>query len=142
MDIVSKQQRSWNMSRIGSKNTKPELTVRSLLHRLGYRFRLHVRSLPGTPDIVLPKWNIVIFVDGCFWHRHSGCRFAYQPKTRRAFWQSKFRRNVQRDQQAFRDLKRLGWFPYIVWECEVHDLNRLELGLRRLFTTRSSRSKT
>src|SRR5260370_14466037 len=109
MDTVSEKQRSWNMSRIRSKNTAPELLVRSMLHRMGFRFRIHDRSLPGCPDIVLKKWKTVVFVNGCFWHRHENCKFAYTPKTRPAFWRKKFEGNVQRDSKRIRALEALGW---------------------------------
>ena len=98
-DILSKERRSWNMSRIRGSDTKPELLVRSLLHRMGYRFRLHRKDLPGRPDIVLPKYRTVIFVHGCFWHRHKGCKYAYTPKSRTDFWQNKFQGTVERDKR-------------------------------------------
>jgi DNA mismatch endonuclease (patch repair protein) len=120
-DRLSKARRSWNMSRIRSKNTKPELVVRSALHRLGYRFRLHVQSLPGCPDIVLPKWNTAILVHGCFWHRHQNCPFAYTPKTRKAFWIKKFRDNSRRDLKKSDALAALGWRVVVIWECETRD---------------------
>jgi DNA mismatch endonuclease, patch repair protein len=107
------------MSRIRSKNTKPELIVRSLLHRLGYRFTLRRRDLPGRPDIVLPCLRTVVFVHGCFWHRHSGCANAATPRTRAAFWNKKFHSNVARDRRNRNDLKRSGWRTVVVWECEV-----------------------
>ena len=94
VDNLTQEKRSWNMSRIKDKNTKPELVVRSILHRMGYRFRLHRKDLPGKPDIVLPKYKTVIFVHGCFWHRHKGCKYAYQPKSRVDFWQKKFKGNI------------------------------------------------
>jgi DNA mismatch endonuclease, patch repair protein len=119
MDTISKERRSWNMSRIRSKNTKPELLVRSLLHRTGFRFRLHASKLPGRPDIVLPKWKTAIFVHGCFWHRHTGCGFAYSPKSRKAFWQNKFTENVKRDVRKASALSSLGWKVITIWECEV-----------------------
>lgn len=117
MDILSKEQRSWNMSRIRGRDTRPERIVRSIIHRMGYRFRLHRTDLPGSPDIVLPKHRIVIFVNGCFWHRHRGCKYAYHPKTRKAFWRAKFRDNVDRDRRARRRLTRMGWRVIVVWEC-------------------------
>lgn len=120
MDTLSKEHRSWNMSRIRSKHTKPELFVRSTLHSMGYRFRLHPGNIFGSPDIVLPRHKLVIFVHGCFWHRHKGCRFAYNPKSRIQFWQTKFRNNVERDKKVRRALKREGWKVLIVWECKVH----------------------
>src|SRR5438309_147923 len=118
MDRLSKEQRSWNMGRIRSRNTGPEITVRSALHRLGFRFRLHSKALPGKPDIVLPKWNHVIFVHGCFWHRHSGCKMAYTPKSRSEFWSEKFKQNVARDEAAQLALTTLGWTVSTIWECE------------------------
>ena len=125
MDRITKKHRSWNMSRIRSKNTKPEIVVRSLLHKLGYRFRLHVGRLPGRPDIVLRKWHTVVFVHGCFWHRHRACKFAYTPKTRRDFWARKFARNVAKDVEALKALRLDGWNVVTVWECQTRDLNRL-----------------
>src|SRR5437660_1250360 len=118
MDRIDKQRRSWNMSRIKSKDTRPEILVRSTLHAMGYRFRLHSRALPGSPDIVLPKHHTALFVHGCFWHRHTGCRFAYTPKSRKKFWFAKFAANIARDIKASRALRQLGWKPVIVWECE------------------------
>jgi len=125
VDRISKEHRSWNMSQIKAKDTRPELVVRSLLHRLGYRFRLHRDDLPGTPDIVLPKYNTVIFVHGCYWHRHSACKYAYTPKSRVDFWQAKFDENVARDKRARRALQELGWKVHVVWECETGDLDAL-----------------
>jgi DNA mismatch endonuclease (patch repair protein) len=119
MDIISEERRSWNMSRIRSKNTRPELMVRSILHRSGYRFRLHDQELPGRPDIVLPKWKTVVFVNGCFWHRHGGCPLAYSPKSKKAFWRNKFRETVRRDARTVLALVSLGWTVEIVWECEL-----------------------
>ena len=95
MDLLSQERRSWNMSRIRGKDTMPERLVRSLLHRMGYRFRLHRQDLPGRPDIVLPGRRTVVLVHGCYWHRHDGCRLAYTPKSNQTFWNSKFRENVQ-----------------------------------------------
>lgn len=107
------------MSRIRGKDTKPELMLRSLLHRAGFRFRLHVPDLPGKPDIVLPKYRTVIFVHGCFWHRHDGCANATMPKTRPEFWQEKFRRTVERDHEKQTQLEDAGWRVLTVWECEL-----------------------
>ena len=121
-DKVSEQQRSYNMSRVRSKNTKPELAVRSMLHRLGYRFTVNgpkSKKLPGKPDIVLPKYNTVIFVHGCFWHRHKGCKFATLPKTRAEWWKAKLDRNAKRDACKQMELKKLGWEVLVVWECEA-----------------------
>lgn len=125
MDRLAPEHRSWNMSRIRGSNTAPERTVRSVLHRMGYRFRLHRRELPGSPDIVLPKYETVIFVHGCFWHRHRKCRFAYTPKSRVEFWQRKFDENVKRDQRVYRQLRRMGWRVVVVWECQTTDPIRL-----------------
>ena len=119
VDIFSPQKRSWNMSRIKSKNTTPEQIVRSFLHRQGFRFRLHVKSLPGTPDIVLPKYKAIIEVRGCYWHRHPGCRQTTTPSTNVEFWQEKFKRNVERDRCTEKRLKELGWDLIVVWECET-----------------------
>ena len=125
MDRISKQRRSWNMSRIRGKDTTPEKRVRSLLHRMGYRFRLHVRELPGRPDIVLPKYRAVVFVHGCYWHRHPGCKYAYTPKSRVDFWLQKFEDNVRRDRASSKALTELGWSVCVVWECETRDTERL-----------------
>lgn len=119
MDTISKERRSWNMSRIKSGHTKPEKTVRSLLYKMGCRFRLHYKKLPGRPDIVLPKYKTVIFVHGCFWHRHKGCKDATMPKSNICFWQKKLSGNVARDRKKQRELKKNGWKVIVVWECEV-----------------------
>lgn len=121
MDIVNKVTRSRMMSGIRGKNTKPELKVRRFLHALGYRFRLHRKDLPGKPDIVLPKLMTCIFVHGCFWHRHPGCRFSTNPSTRAAFWNEKFTKNVERDARHQSSLEAMGWIVIIVWECELRD---------------------
>ena len=124
VDSLTRSKRSWNMSRIRGQDTGPELTVRSALHRAGYRFRLHRSDLPGRPDIVLPKYHTVIFVHGCFWHRHKACRFAYTPKSRVAFWSSKFRSNIERDQRNSTALRKLGWRVVTVWECQAASTER------------------
>jgi DNA mismatch endonuclease (patch repair protein) len=118
MDTLSAERRSWNMGQIKGKNTRPELVVRSLLHAAGYRFRLHGK-LPGKPDIVLKKYKAVIFVHGCFWHRHPGCKFAYTPKTRVAFWTDKFQKNIERDEHHTEALLASGWLPVTIWECDI-----------------------
>ena len=107
------------MSRIRSRDTAPEIALRSQLHKLGLRFRLHRADLPGSPDIVFPGRKTVVFVHGCFWHRHPRCRFAYTPKTNCAFWKAKFARNVERDKHNMRSLKGLGWRVIVVWECRL-----------------------
>ncbi|MFT2095816.1 very short patch repair endonuclease [Acidiphilium multivorum] len=119
VDTITSERRSWNMSRIRSRDTGPEVVLRSLLHRAGLRFRLHAKKLPGRPDIVLPKYKTAIFVHGCFWHRHAGCRNATTPSTRAEFWQEKFDGNVRRDARNRADLKAAGWTVMTVWECEL-----------------------
>lgn len=119
VDTLTKEKRSWNMSRITGRNTKPEILLRSLLHREGFRFRLHDKRLPGKPDIVLPRHRTVIFVNGCFWHRHNNCEYAYTPKSRQEFWLNKFQGTVQRDQEKQKILADLGWQVLVVWECEL-----------------------
>ena len=111
------------MSRIRSRDTKPEMVVRRLLHSLGHRYRLHRKGLPGKPDIVLPKYRTVIFVHGCFWHRHPGCKYAYTPKSRLEFWNKKFDENVRRDRENKKALRKLGWKVIVVWECEINTVN-------------------
>jgi DNA mismatch endonuclease, patch repair protein len=130
-DRIDPTRRSANMARIRGKNTVPELRVRSALHKLGFRFRLHRSDLPGTPDIVLPKYRTVVLVHGCFWHRHLGCKYAYTPKSRVQFWQKKFADNVERDQHALDNLGLAGWRTIVIWECETRDSAELEVLLRR-----------
>ena len=113
------------MSRIRSSNTTPERLVRSLLHRMGYRFRLHRKDLPGRPDIVLPRHKTVVLVHGCYWHRHPGCRLAYTPKSNREFWETKFAENVNRDSRQYEELGAMDWRVLIVWECETKELQAL-----------------
>jgi DNA mismatch endonuclease (patch repair protein) len=139
-DIVSKEVRSKMMSGIRGKNTKPEIQVRSLLHKMGYRFRLHRKDLPGKPDIVLPKYKVVVFVHGCFWHRHSGCRYAYTPKSHIAFWEEKFRKNIERDNDAQTKLENLNWKVLTVWGCETSAVPALMAKLE-LFLTGYSTSR-
>lgn len=118
-DIWSREKRSEVMSRILSKNTSPEKSVRSLLHKMGFRFRLHVKDLPGQPDIVLPKHKTIIFVHGCFWHLHEGCRDGTIPKTQHEKWKAKLERNVERDKSHMMRLRKSGWKAIVVWECEI-----------------------
>jgi DNA mismatch endonuclease, patch repair protein len=132
MDILSKEQRSWNMSRIKGKNSKPEIIVRSILHGLGYRFRLHRQDLPGIPDIILPKHRTIIFVHGCYWHRHKDCRFAYNPKSRQVFWQKKFDGTLQRDKKNYEVLTNMGWTVYVIWECETKNIQTLKSKIKKL----------
>ena len=118
-DRVSKETRSYNMSRIRSKDTKPEILVRSYLFSRGLRFRKNDKRYPGKPDIVLPKYHVAIFVHGCFWHRHEGCKDATTPKTRTEFWLEKFDKNVKNDQIKQEKLRELGWKVIVIWECEL-----------------------
>lgn len=132
-DIVDRQRRSEIMSRIGPRHTAPEIAVRRAAHRLGLRFRLHRRNLPGSPDLVFAKHRLAVFVHGCFWHRHRGCPNAAMPKTRPEFWQRKFEGNVARDARSCAELRRLGWRTLIIWECEAEDPARLDHILRTAF---------
>ena len=118
---------------VKSKNTKPEKVVRSALFAMGKRFRIHIKELPGSPDVVLPRYKMVIFVHGCFWHRHPGCKFAYVPKTNKEFWSTKFRQNQERDVRNEMQLKKLGFHCVIIWECETKQPLLLQNKLRLLF---------
>nr|WP_281719660.1 very short patch repair endonuclease [Nitrosomonas nitrosa] len=131
LDIVDPATRSRMMSRVRGRDTGPERLVRSLLHGMGYRFRLQGRGLPGRPDIVFAGRRKAVFVHGCFWHGHDGCRFAYQPKTRAAWWRAKIDATRMRDARSAAALTELGWRSFIVWECECRDLRRLRESLRR-----------
>jgi DNA mismatch endonuclease Vsr len=113
------------MAAVHSKDTKPEMVVRRLVHRLGYRFRVHRKDLPGKPDLVFPSRRKAIFVHGCFWHRHKGCRYATVPKTRTDFWQEKFEANVVRDHKSLAALTQAGWSVLIVWQCELKEIGKL-----------------
>lgn len=135
-DIFTPKKRSEVMSAIRGRDTRPEREVRSIVHRLGYRFRLNVRGLPGSPDLVLPRLRTVIFVHGCFWHRHVDCRYATTPSTRRRFWQEKFDANVARDQRVARRLRRLGWSVLTVWECQLRRPEALRTRLSRSLARR------
>jgi DNA mismatch endonuclease, patch repair protein len=119
VDRLSSERRSWNMSRIRGKDTGPERRLRSMLHRAGFRFRLHDRKLPGRPDIVLGKYRSVVFVHGCYWHRHEGCPRATTPSTRTDFWLNKFAATVERDKRKTAELENMGWRVITVWECEL-----------------------
>ncbi|WP_092169815.1 very short patch repair endonuclease [Pseudomonas sp. NFACC37-1] len=119
MDIVSKEVRSRMMAAIRGSNTSPEMKVRKLLHRHGFRYRLHSRKLPGRPDLVLPRYNVCIFIHGCFWHRHPGCRYASTPSTRIDFWHQKFEQNVNRDLRNRNELLQSGWRVIELWECGI-----------------------
>ena len=118
-DVHEPETRSYNMSRISGKDTKPEMIVRKFLHANGFRYRLHVKDLPGKPDLVLPKYNSVIFIQGCFWHVHEGCKYFKLPKTNTEFWKEKLYGNKSRDQKQIQELEDLGWNVIVVWECEL-----------------------
>lgn len=118
-DVHSKQVRSYNMSKISGKNTKPEIVVRKFLHKTGFRFRLHSVELPGKPDLIFPSLKIAIFVNGCFWHGHENCKHYVIPKTRTDWWTAKLNRNIARDKNNIFDLKKLGWKVLVIWECEL-----------------------
>lgn len=126
MDSLTKEQRSWVMSRVRSENTTPERIVRSFLYQRGFRFRLHEKSLPGSPDIVLPKYRTVIEIRGCFWHRHPGCKVAGMPLSNVDFWNAKFERNVARDKKNEVAISNLGWNLIVVWGCQVRDKTVLD----------------
>ncbi len=128
-DVFSEKKRSDIMSRIGQKDTKPEIIVRRLLHKMGYRFRLHRKDLPGTPDIVLPKYHKVVFVHGCFWHGHEGCRRAHLPETNREFWEVKINKNRDRDAKVMESLQSMGWGCLVVWQCQIKNREELEVAL-------------
>lgn len=121
MDIVSREKRSAMMANIKSRNTRPEMAVRRAAHRLGLRFRLHRRDLPGSPDLVFPRRRTALFVHGCYWHRHHGCKYAYNPKSNVEFWQKKLQTNVDRDIRVRQELEVGGWNVVIIWECETRD---------------------
>ncbi len=133
MDTVSPEERSRIMSHVKGRDTTPEKRVRSLLHSMGYRFRLQRADLPGKPDIVLPKFKTVIFVNGCFWHRHPGCKRATLPKSNAEFWRQKLEKNVARDRRNIQTLKDLGWYVLIIWECELKDTRTLQAKLSDFF---------
>jgi len=134
MDRVSKEQRSEIMRAVKREGTSAEMRVRKMAHRLGLRFRLHRQDLPGTPDLVFPKYGTCIFVHGCFWHRHAGCRRATIPKSNKAYWTKKFLENVARDKRVKRSLKSRGWKVVTIWECRAMDDSKLEKALRSSFT--------
>jgi len=140
-DRLTSEQRSFNMSRVRGKDTKPEMIVRALLHAEGFRYRLHRRDLPGAPDIVLPKYRTAVFVNGCFWHGHA-CHLFRWPATREEFWRAKIARNIERDEAALGALHVVGWRTLIVWECALKGRGRLtpEILATSLFSFISSNS--
>jgi DNA mismatch endonuclease (patch repair protein) len=135
VDVLTKKQRSFNMSQIRSKNTSPEIIVRSIVHRMGYRYALHRSDLPGQPDIVLTRHRKIIFVHGCFWHIHK-CRYGkVVPKTRRKFWQTKRQGNVARDRKNIRESKKADWKVLVVWECQTRNIPRLTKKLKTFLSS-------
>lgn len=135
-DKLTTKRRSWNMSRIRSRDTTPERIVRRVLSDLGYKYRLHRRDLPGRPDIVLPKYRVAVFVHGCFWHQHNGCVDCSDPKTNSDYWRPKLLGNVSRDKRNRRALRQAGWMPIVVWECKTQRLQSLRRGLARKLESR------
>ena len=130
-DVFSKEKRSWIMSRVKGHDTKPEIMVRSVIHRMGFRFRIHRRDLPGNPDIVLPRHGKVIFVHGCFWHGHKHCSRSKRPTTNEEFWNRKLDGNIERDKRFRETLRRMGWKVLVVWECETRKHEALLRKLER-----------
>jgi len=129
-DTLSKEKRSLNMSKIKAKDTVPELTVRSVLHKMGYRYRLHDKDLPSKPDIVLRKHKVIFFVNGCFWHQHPNCRRASMPKSNLNYWKPKLQRNVERFEEVAKLLKSKGWKVFVIWECQTKNIDSLSKILR------------
>ena len=129
-DVFSPEKRSEVMSRIRNKDTNPEIVVRKWLFSKGYRYRKNDKKLPGKPDIVLPKYKTVIFINGCFWHNHRGCRYAYKPKTRSRFWNEKFKKNREIDKKNYKKLLEMGWKLIVIWECKLK--NEKDLTLKKL----------
>jgi DNA mismatch endonuclease, patch repair protein len=130
-DVFTREKRSLIMARVKGRNTQPELLVRSILHRLGYRFRLHFRDLPGCPDVALPRHRKVVFVHGCFWHGHEGCPRSARPTTNRVFWEKKLSGNMDRDKKNLAALEEMGWKALVVWTCETKNVERLTDTLSR-----------
>jgi DNA mismatch endonuclease (patch repair protein) len=132
-DTLSARERSKRMASVRQTDTSPEMRLRKALHRRGLRYRLNVRSLPGSPDIVLPRFRLAVFVHGCFWHQHDGCKSATTPKTNEEFWQRKFQRNKGRDSEALAALRELGWHTIVVWGCEVSTESKAQQVADRIF---------
>ena len=136
-DHVSREKRSAIMRSVTNKNTTPEILARRAAHKLGLRFRIHSAELPGRPDMVLPRWKTVVFVNGCFWHRHPGCRRTTIPKSNVEFWTEKFRANVERDKRNYAMLVEMGWRVVILWQCEVKTIDAATEILRRHFSIKA-----
>jgi DNA mismatch endonuclease (patch repair protein) len=137
IDVHTPEIRSYNMSRIRGKDTKPEVVVRKYLFSQGFRYRKNVKKLPGCPDIVLPKYKTCIFVNGCFWHKHEGCRYFVWPKSNADFWRQKIEKNISRDHQNYSDLSSAGWNIIVVWECEIKK-DRFEETMNRVVSALKS----
>jgi DNA mismatch endonuclease (patch repair protein) len=141
MDKISKIQRSANMRAVRGKHTRPELAVRKAAHRLGLRFRLHRKDLPGKPDLVFSKWRTVVFVNGCFWHCHDGCSRAKLPSSNLTFWREKLSSNVERDHRNYRKLTDLGWHVEVIWQCDIPDEASAATALDRIPTLSADRRR-
>ena len=126
MDHLTPNERSLNMSKIRSENTKPERIVRSLLHSMGYRFRLHIKDLPGKPDIVLKKLNTIFLVNGCFWHNHKNCKRSNIPKSNQEYWKIKIQKNIARDKRNIDELQKMGWRVIVIWECQTKNTEKIQ----------------
>ncbi len=136
MDTVDKKTRSRIMASVKQKNTGPEIQLRRILHRLGLRYKLNDSKLPGSPDLVFPRFNAVIFVHGCFWHAHKGCKFSTKPSSRRDYWENKFKANIKRDKKKCDELLKSGWRVLVVWECAIkgkrnRDLEKMGIGVMK-----------
>jgi DNA mismatch endonuclease, patch repair protein len=134
IDVLTKKQRKYCMSRIRSKHTKPEIAVRKALRMAGIKYRLHASKLPGKPDLIIPKNKIALFINGCFWHQHKSCNTVSMPKTNVKYWKTKFGRNIEKQKQDFKELRRAGWRPMIVWDCQIKKGRALEKLADRLNT--------
>lgn len=141
-DVVTPEQRSKNMSKIKGKNTKPEMIVRSACYELGLRYRLHRKDLPGTPDLVFSKHRLCLFVHGCFWHRHPGCKYAYTPKSRLDFWLPKLAKNIERDTKARQALEAAGWRVSIIWECQTKNRDALRTEIQKMIDPEPDSQRT
>lgn len=139
-DVHDKATRSYNMSRIKGTDTKPEMKVRKYLHANGLKYRLHNKNLPGKPDLTLSKYHTVIFVNGCFWHGHKGCKYFVMPKTRTEWWKRKIEETITRDRKSLQDLKELGWNSLVIWECELKPDKR-NTTLENIITTITKEAK-
>ena len=132
-DVFSSDKRSWIMSRVKGENTKPEIKVRSLVHAMGFRYRLHRKNLPGKPDLVFPRHKKIIFVHGCFWHQHEGCRSAARPTSNITYWNKKLERTIERDKENILSLVQAGWKVLVIWECEISNTDNLLCTLENFF---------